>query len=491
MIAIVIASQRYPDMHGLDEHLPLCLFPLVDRPLLHHIVEYLVELGIRRFEFILSHLPEKVEASLGDGARWGCSFHFHLIPSGADPYRMVRTIAADLDEGILLGCADCLPEMEGPINNDPVLFLTDSLEWSGWAVMSPDARLRIGSLDTEEEVKELLATDSTKIAAAHTISFRSGSELLASQEQLMAGKFSGLLIGGRQSEKGIWISRNVSIHPTAILEAPVYIGPNCRIGRGAKLGPFAVISENCILDSLSSVESSVIAPGTYIGQGLELNQVLINRNLLVNVKIGTSFLASETFLLSSLTEHTRRRPIERLVSRLAALILLLSFLPVAVCLYLYLALYRTGRFYLEKAVAIPADDHSPGWRDYSIPRFRIGMPGHYGRWAVFFFELWPGLFSVLRGDLFLVGVQPRSRSAISDLPNDWRSIYLKSRAGLITEASVMFGDQATEDEVFAAEAYYSASETLLHDLKLTCLYFRNLILIPHKPETDWASAPRP
>ena len=493
MIAIIIASQRYPEMHGLDEHLPLSLFPLVDRPLLQHIVEYLVGLGICRFEFILSHLPEKVEACLGDGARWGCTFRYHLIPVGTSPYRMVRTIATDLGDTILLGCADCLPEMESVTDAPPVLFYTGGNAWSGWAVLPPDACVRIESANpqTEEEMTELLARDSTKLVAARTLSFRSGPELLRSQRQLMSGEFSGLLIGGRQSEKSIWISRNVSIHPTAILEAPVYIGPNCRIGRGAKLGPCAVISENCILDSFSSVENSVVAPGSYIGQGLELDQVLINRNLLVNVKIGTSFLASETFLLSSLTDHPSHHPIEQLVSRLAAFFLLVLFLPAAALFYLFMALFRQGRFSFEEAVCIPADDHPGSWRKYSIPRFQAAGSSHHGRWADFFFHFWPGLFAVLNGNLFLVGVQPRSQLAISDLPNDWKSIYLKCRAGLITEASVMFGDHATADEVFAAEAYYAATKTLLHDVRLACVYFRNLILIPDAPEKELAGSTRP
>ena len=484
MTAVIIASQRYPEMHGIDDHLPLCLFPLVDRPLLHHIVEYVVGLGIRKFEFILSHLPERLEAFLGDGTRWGCTFRFHLITDAASPYLVARAIAAPSEDAILLGSADCLPEIETPLGSNPVMFFAAPGDWSGWAVLPHGWAPHINAIDapTSGMVAEILSKDCPKVIVKHTISFRSGSELLLSQQRLMAGEFAGLQIGGRQSERGVWISRNVSIHPTVNLQAPVYIGPNCRIGRGSQIGPCAVISENCILDSLSSVENSVIASGTYIGRGLELNQVLIDRNLLVNVKIGTSFTASETFLLSGLMGHTRHRPLQQIFSFLGALTLLLIFLPAAALIYLYMTISRKGVLYLERAVSIPADDNPGSWREYLIPRFRAHKPERPTRWKLFFFQFWPGLLAVLRGDLLLVGVQPRTHAAICELPNDWKSIYLKSRAGLITEAFVMFGSMATEDEVYTAEAYYSATGTIRHDLRLACLYLRSLILVPGKTQ---------
>lgn len=478
MIAIVIASQQYPELHGLDEHLPLSLFPLVDRPLLHHIIEYLVEQGVRRFEFILSHLADKIESYLGDGARWGCSFGFHLIPSFANPYRMAQTIALQFTEGILLGRADCLPEMNVVSHNGPTLFLLPSGDWSGWALLPRGSIIPDGAIDELFNAKagEQLPEVFTRLMSPRVMSFRSGPELLSSEEQLMAGKFSGLMIGGRQSETGIWISRNVTLHPTAIIEAPVFIGPNCRVARGARIGPAAVISENCILDDYSSVRNSVVAPGTYIGQGLELDQVLVDRNRLVNVRIGTSFLVSDTFLLSSLIEHTKHRSVQQFFSRLGALLLLLTFAPVAALVLLSLRVTQRGELYLEKAIRIPADDNPAGWREYSILRFRTYNKARHNRWYVFLLYVWPALLSVLRGDLFLVGVKPRTRAEAEGLPFDWKSIYLKSKAGLITEAEVIFGDEASAEETYTAEAYYSATESFRHDMKLARRYLGTLII---------------
>lgn len=487
MIAIITGSGRNPEFYGLDDHLPICLFPLVDRPLLHHIIEYLVVLGIRRFEFVLNHLPDRIESHLGNGDRWGCSFGFHLFPEGGSPYKVAQTIAAGLDGLILLGRTDQLPEFHLLPGCESTLYFTHDSQWTGWAVLPANTRL-LAYLERDPNAGFLPDTPS-KTLVANCLSFETGSLLLQSQAKLLEGGFSGLMIGGRQTEPGIWISRNVSLHPTTRLQSPVYIGANCRIGRGARIGPFAVIGENCIVDDHSFISNSSVAPGTYIGEALELEQVIVDRNLLVNIRIGTSFLVSETFLLGSLTEQASQRRVQQLASRLGALFLLLLFTPAAALWFLYMNLAARISRDDRQVVRVPADDSPASWRDYRLPAFRVSTPA--GRWASLFAEFWPGLVAVIRGDLFLVGVQPRSRFQLEHLPNDWKSIYLKSKGGLITEAAVMFGESPSEDELYTAEAYYSATENFRHDLKLLALYCWKLVATPPSPTVDLAQHHNP
>ncbi len=485
MIAIITGTGRNPRLHGLDEHLPLTLFPLVDRPLLQHIVEYLVSLGVRRFEFILNHLPETVESFMGDGARWGCTFGFHLFPTGESPFKQVQTIVVGFEEEILLGRVDQLPELTMGEPLRPAVYYRPDGEWTGWAVLPP-CTPGLFMLDRLPGRDLFLGAFERRVVTV-CVSFEAPGELLDSQSGILRGQFPALMIGGRQNEPGIWISRNVSLHPTARVQAPAYIGANCRIGRGARIGPCAVIGENCIVGDQSTVADSSIAPGTYIGEGLELDRVIVDRNRLVNVRIGTSLLVSETFLLGSLTEKAAQSSTRQLISRLAALLLMLLTLPFVSVGLLYFLLVRGAKFVQCLPVRIPADDNPAGWRDYLLPRLETA--GSLSRWGAFVTEIWPGLFSVLRGHLSLVGVLPRSRAEIERLPGDWKSIYLKSKAGLITEASVMFGRSPCEDDLYTAEAYYSATKTLLGDAKLLALYFWGMLVRPRGP--DLAEEPRP
>lgn len=112
MVAIITATGQNSAFYGLDEYLPIPLLPLADRPFLQHVVEFLVRQGVRRFEFILSHLPEKIEARFGDGARWGCSFLYHLVPSADEALRVAAGIASGVDDDVILASGVCLPEFE-------------------------------------------------------------------------------------------------------------------------------------------------------------------------------------------------------------------------------------------------------------------------------------------------------------------------------------------------------------------------------------------
>jgi hypothetical protein len=62
--AVVIAIGESTAMRSLNECYPTPLLPLLDRPFIQHVVECLVDLGATEFDFILSHLPERVEQLL-------------------------------------------------------------------------------------------------------------------------------------------------------------------------------------------------------------------------------------------------------------------------------------------------------------------------------------------------------------------------------------------------------------------------------------------
>jgi NDP-sugar pyrophosphorylase family protein len=476
MIAIIVAAAKKSEMYGLDEHLPLPLFPLVDRPILHHIVDSLASQGIRRFEFVLGHLPEKIETYLGDGARWGCAFGFHLLPSESDPLRMVETIATGLNDEVVLGQGDRLPDFQLWTVPSATLFMTDAGAWTGWAVLPRASRLFASLRSYASGEVKIHDLGFQEVVVNRELTFENAPQLLRSQHALLTGAFSGSTVGGCEKEPGIWISRNVTVHPTAKLLAPVYIGPNCRIGIDVRIGPSAVISEGCIVDEQSSVANSVVAPRTYIGRGLELEHVIVDRNRLVNAKLETAFLVSESFLLSGLARQKKPRMLYGLISRWGALALFLLLFPIAGLTLVFLLLTGKGELVYEPALRLPAAYNAQSRKQYCYLRVRLQAETMAGWWTYFVAEVWPGLISVMKGDMFLVGVRPRSRREVEKLSDDWRSIYLSSKGGLITEAFVMFGRAPSEDELYTAEAYYTATESVGHDLKLLHLYMCRLLI---------------
>src|SRR5579884_2167414 len=92
MRAIILATGVSPEAPFLYDHYPVPMIPLVDRPFIQHVVEVCARDGVSHFDFVLHHLPEKIEHHLGDGTRWGSTFTFHLARDESRPYRLLKSL---------------------------------------------------------------------------------------------------------------------------------------------------------------------------------------------------------------------------------------------------------------------------------------------------------------------------------------------------------------------------------------------------------------
>jgi mannose-1-phosphate guanylyltransferase/phosphomannomutase len=111
--------------------------------------------------------------------------------------------------------------------------------------------------------------------------------MLAAHRMILNKEFRGLMHIGKEAAENIWLSRDISLHPSAWLIAPVFIGENCRISSSVRLGSNVAVADNCVIDTQSRLTDSFIFSGSYVGQSLELCDAIVNRNRLVNARIGS------------------------------------------------------------------------------------------------------------------------------------------------------------------------------------------------------------
>ena len=76
MKAMILAAGRGERMRPLTDHTPKPLLRAGGRPLIEHLILALVEVGITELVINHAHLGEQVEATLGDGSRWGASIRY-------------------------------------------------------------------------------------------------------------------------------------------------------------------------------------------------------------------------------------------------------------------------------------------------------------------------------------------------------------------------------------------------------------------------------
>jgi NDP-sugar pyrophosphorylase family protein len=491
MIAVIIVPGPSTRMHGLDAKRSLALLPLGDRPVLQHIVESLAAQGITSIELIISHAPEAVEALLGTGDRWGCKFKYHLSTQPQNPYRSLRVIPELRSQPWVLihgECYPCLKFDSGKLDS-PVLFygshddgLTVSENWKGTAIFPPGIFDDEFASQTVDEMFSSISNFADKFKAnlvnvASWIDASSPASFLKSQTMLLERRLDGLMISGTERESGIWISRNVVVHPSVILTAPLYVGPNTRLNRGVRVGPNAVIEGECIVDTNTSIEDSMIAAGSYVGEGLELNRALVDRNLLINARLGTGVNVVESFLLGGL-KASRQSWWIRAIQSLLAVLLTLLLSPITLLAIAFYALIRRQGLTSIPAVSLPAKEGEKEVKTHAL--YCIGddawSKSRKAGWLAFTRQFLPGLLSVAAGRINLVGLPPRTASEIAELTAEWREMYLAGTSGLITEASVAAHDPEDEVQRYLADAYYVVTKSFIYNLKLALRYFSRLIL---------------
>ncbi len=82
---------------------------------------------------------------------------------------------------------------------------------------------------------------------------------------------------GTEHAPGIWVGRDVSIHSTAQLTGPIFLGTEVQVQAHAVIRGPAVIRPNTIVDSHAQVEESVIWRNSYLGPSSRVQGAIIGR----------------------------------------------------------------------------------------------------------------------------------------------------------------------------------------------------------------------
>ena len=477
MFAVVVATGWSQALQQSGESRAACMAPFLGRPFLQHVVEKIAGMGITQLEMILSHLPQDIEQFMGDGTRWGISCRFHLAMDHHKPYATLPAVLLNCQGPGLLAHADRLPVFEpgeapGPQKAEQeALFCSEGGEaFSGWAFLDAKRLRKVGPHWSEAELERMLLEEIPgRMEADAVLSCRDYASLCQSHWQVLNHGGAGLLLTGQEVEPGIWLSRNVSLHPTARLEPPVWIGEDCRVEQGVKLGPRATVMQGSLLDKRSSLVDSLVFPFSYVGQELEVEQAVVDRNRLVNFSLGASVQVGEAFILGSMERSGFKALLHNLFDRLLAALLLVLGSPLLglALLTRYLAKGKQTLFTTSRVVKLPLEGNPgqyAGFRLYSLTgRPRRGLDDIMYRFL-------PGLFNVVKGDLSLAGLAPISPQSLARMPPERIEIYSRAKAGLVEEASVVFGPEGGRDDLYVAEAFYSAKSGIAYDLGLLWKY---------------------
>lgn len=284
MKAVIFVTEVVPE-NLMPGKLPLVLLPLIDRPLIELQIEALVEQGIREVQLYAVAGLERLRSLLGDGTRWGCSLRVHSLRADC-PLAAFHALP-ETSEPVLVALAEVVPFPELR-HITASLWMTAWDEWAGVCVAPAELLRRIPESVSLAELPEVLRPN-LPLDSMDRHPLRSLGEFLVAQQAELSARITN----------EVHIARSARVHPRAQLTGPAWIGPQCRVGAGVQLGPNVCLGAGCIVERGTRLQDALIAPGSYIGADLELDQVYVDRSRLINLRQEVGVTIDDAFLLGS------------------------------------------------------------------------------------------------------------------------------------------------------------------------------------------------
>jgi len=325
MKAVVMAGGEGSRLRPLTLERPKPMLPVVNRPVLGHILHLLKQHGIVDVVITLQYLAAQIQDYYGDGKALGMNIEYVIEESPLGTAGSVKNAQPYLekDKPFLVISGDALTDFDltqlvayhrrraalltmalyhvpdpleyGIINVHEDGRVAQFLEKPKWGAVTSDT-VNTGIYVVEPEALERIPTDQPVDWSQHVF-----PQMLAAGEALYAyiangywcdiGTLSeyqranfdllnGLLHLGELGEHiggGIWTGGPVEIAPDAQIFGPVYLGEEVQIKAGVEIHGPAVIRDFTVLDNRARVHRSIVWRNCYIGEGAELRGAVIGR----------------------------------------------------------------------------------------------------------------------------------------------------------------------------------------------------------------------
>lgn len=480
MKAIITSTGILKDLKPLSDWMPEFMIPVVNKPIVEHIIELLVRYNIKDIVMNLSHMPYETEKYFGNGEKWGAKIYYSLEKEHGDfgislaklKYREEGPFIC-FSQNVLtnLNITKLIQNHENygngmtmsaqnkgdktPSTFLPFVITLKALE----SISNGDQIHNIGQL------KKLLQKGDYSIGNYFS-SFRwkevnTINDFYEVNRHILKGDLKEIIIPGQEKKKGIWVGRHTSIHPDAKLEPPLLIGNNCNIRKGAFLGKETVLGSNVFVDRDVSIERSIIMDDSFIGSNTEINDLVIKKNIVVNVARMVTTYVKDDFILGDLNKQIIRRKGERFFNLAVALVLIILSSPFSLTLYLFHLAFPSKNYFFSEI----------RFGEYEIGdmkgNFKPKVFKLYGfRSKNLFLKKLPGLINVIIGDLNLVGNLPLTKLQVNSLKNEWETLRFNVPAGLFHLWEIDPREDITWQEKIIIENFYAIKRSFWGDLKI-------------------------
>ena len=316
MKAVVMAGGEGTRLRPLTSNQPKPMVPIVGKPCMEHIIELLKRHGFEDVIVTVAFLPQAIRSYFGSGESLGVDIGYSVEESPLGTAGSVKRAAGRLDDTFLVISGDALCDVdltalvaahreknasvtiglksvENPLEFGIVVTDEDGrverfLEKPSWGQVFSDT-INTGIYVLEPEVlkhipqdrpydfsKELfpLLLEMGRPIYGHV--FDGYWQDIGNLDQYRQANFDALdesvrlEIPGIRIRGNIWLGDGVDLDDLDAIAGPAYLGNYCRVGRGAHIGPYSVLSTSVTVRERGRVLRSIVDTSTYIGRSTEV-----------------------------------------------------------------------------------------------------------------------------------------------------------------------------------------------------------------------------
>jgi mannose-1-phosphate guanylyltransferase / phosphomannomutase len=324
MKAVIMAGGEGSRLRPLTSNLPKPMLPMVNRPMMEHVVSLLRQHGVEDVVVTVAFMANVVRSYFGDGSEFGVRMAYATEEAPLGTAGSVRNAREQLDERFLVISGDVLTDIDlesvidyhtsrgalatialkavdNPLDFGIVITREDGsidrfLEKPGWGQVFSDT-VNTGIYVLEPEIFDFIPegrpVDFSEevfpaVLAAGKPMFGSvaggywedvgtiGAYLRAHQDVL--DEKVRVDIAGFSLRPGVWLGKGAEIHPSAVIDGPAIIGDNCHIGADTRVGEYCVIGANVRIGDNASITRTVVNDSGFIGPAVSLEGCVLGRS---------------------------------------------------------------------------------------------------------------------------------------------------------------------------------------------------------------------
>ncbi len=331
MKAVVMAGGAGSRLRPLTIHHPKPMVPMINKPVIGHILDLLKNHGINDVVITLQFMAEEIQDYFGDGSALGMNVQYSVEESPLGTAGSVKQAQEFLDEPFIVISGDAVTDIDlsavaayhrskGALATITLYRVPDPLEYGvvivdesghirqfqekpSWGeVMSDTVNTGIYVLEPQvldyyesgtnfDFSKDLFPILLKKndplygyVASGYWCDVGNISEYMRASNDMLEGRVHvnqiGQSLGG-----GIRGEEGVEIAPDAQIYGAVYLGRGVKIKGGVIIHGPTAIQDYTVVDNYAHLDRSVIWRNCYIGEGVELRGAIVGRQCSLKRKV--------------------------------------------------------------------------------------------------------------------------------------------------------------------------------------------------------------